>query len=81
MAQSKRKFYRTTITVTILSEEPYQYDNLLMVHNDITNGDCSGVHDITNSEELTAKQAVKALQKQASDPEFFGLTEDGEDLS
>lgn len=80
MAQSKRKFYRTTITVTVLSEEPYQYENLVQVHNDITDGDCSGKHSITGSVKLTAKQAAKAMREQGSDPDFFQLTEDGEDI-
>ena len=80
MAQSKRKFYKTTIKVVVLSEEPYQYENLVQVHNDITDGDCSGKHEITKAEELTAKQAAKALKAQGSDPEFFQITDEGEDI-
>ncbi len=31
-------------------------------------------------EELSGKQAAEALLNQASDPSFFNLTEDGDDL-
>jgi len=80
MAQSKRKFYRTTITVTVLSEEPFDYDNLEGVHYAITEGECSGHYETTKSETLTAKQVAEALQAEGSDPEFFQLTDEGEDI-
>lgn len=28
MSQSKRKFHKTVITVTVLSEDPFEWDNL-----------------------------------------------------
>lgn len=80
MVQSKRKFYRTTIKVVVLSEEPFDYDDLYGVHLAITDGDCSGHYETAKSETLTAKQAAKALQAQGSDPEFFQLTDEGKDI-
>lgn len=80
MAQSKRKFYKTEIKVTVLSEDPYDYESLSQVAFDIEGGDCSGEVKVIKKERLTGKEAAKALQKQGSDPEFFQLTEEGEDI-
>jgi len=79
MAQSKRKFYKTTITTVVLSEEPFQYEHLGDVQEQIYTGDCSGTFTDT-SEVLSAKEIVKALKKQGSDPEFFQLDKDGNEL-
>jgi hypothetical protein len=80
--ETQRKFYKTVIQVTILSEEPFSSDeleNLETVNYEITEGGCSGVVKEISHEELTGKQAAEALQAQGSDPELFQLTEDGED--
>ena len=77
---STRKFYKTVIKVTVLSEESFTYNNLADVHNAITNGDCSGAHSTVSVAELSGKDVVKALQAQGSDPCFFQLKEDGEDI-
>ncbi len=74
------KFHKTTIVVTILSEGPYDPESLGSVADDISFGDCSGVWTVTSSEELTRKEAAKALLAQGSDPEFFGIAEDDESL-
>lgn len=80
MSQSKRKFHKTVITVTVLSEDPFEWDDLEYVAYAITNGDCSGKIDETDHKVLSAKQAAKALQEQGSDPEFFRINDKGEDI-
>lgn len=79
MAQSKRKFYKTTITTVVLSEEPFRYETLADMQEQIYAGDCSGTFT-DKSEELSAKEIVNALKEQGSDPEFFQLDKDGNEL-
>jgi hypothetical protein len=76
-----RKFYRTVIQIEILSEEPYEGGDLDTIKYDITEGHCSGrLKDVVRSEEKNGKEMAGLLCEQASDPEFFMLTKDGEDL-
>ena len=77
--KSDRKFYKCTIQVEILCEEPFEWDDLYGVHLAITDGDCSGKAEQISSEVLTAEQAAQELITQGSDPGFFQLTETGED--
>lgn len=77
---SKRKFYKTVLTVEVLSEEPFDCNDLAQVHYAITQGDCSGVMNRGGSRKISARTMAKALLKQGSDPEFFGLDEEGNDL-
>lgn len=77
-----RKFYKTIFTVEVLSEdEPADGLNLKDIDYEITEGHMSGVVKDPIVIELTAKEAAQALLEQASDPEFFLLTAEGEDLS
>lgn len=73
------KYYRTIIQVEVLSEDSplTNVDSLHDVASAIDEGDCSGKVKITKVEELTGKQAAKALKAQGSDPEFFMLDDDG----
>lgn len=75
-----KKFYKTIIQVEVLSEEPFDYNDLSDVHYQITEGDCSGTFKTLSSDELDGKQAADALKAQDSDPEFFQIDEDGNDL-
>jgi riboflavin synthase len=75
-----RKFYKTVITVEVLSEEPYDETDLSQVSYDITEGHHSGVVKITSNEELTGKQAADELKAQGSDTDFFLLDENGDDV-
>lgn len=76
---TKRKFYKTVVQVTVLSEGPLENCGLEEIDYAITNGDCSGHVEEVSSTELNGKQAADALAQQASDPGFFNLTEKGED--
>lgn len=82
MALSTRKFYKTTYKVVLLSEDPMP-DNLSLsdVEYAMTEGHCSGEFDLDSEEPLDGLAMAKALIAQRSDPEFLGLTKDGEDLT
>jgi hypothetical protein len=68
----KQKYYRTIITVEILSDYPYSVDTLADVGYDMTDGDVSG-RIIEKCEEITKMEMKKALIAQGSDPAFvFG---------
>ncbi len=75
-----RKFYRTVITLEVLSEEgiPPQ-----MSFEEITSetmaGRYSGAQIGRDEFVIDGKQAAEALKSQASDPGFFNLTDSGED--
>ncbi len=77
--QSEGPRTRTTFTVTVLSEGPLpKHIDLDGVAYAITYGDCSG-HTERTDETLTGPQMAAALIAQGSDPEFLGLTADGEE--
>ena len=77
----KRKFYKTVLQVEILSETPVNFDNLADVAYAITEGDCCGtVKDILNNKEISAKKCAEQLFAFGSEPGFFQLDEDGNDL-
>ena len=76
-----RKFYRRVVTIEILSEdEPAEWEDLSDLEYLMTEDHCSGRTDVGFPEEVTPAQMAKLLIAQGSDPEFFGLTEDGNDV-
>lgn len=76
-----REFYRTIIHVEVLSEEPYVFDgNLCDVAADISTGDCSGVARKVQEEKCKGARMAQLLIAQGSDPEFFRLDENGNDI-
>jgi hypothetical protein len=78
---TNRKFYRTKVTVEVLSEDPIATDaSLYSICEAITTGGCSGVVNISEPGVLNGKEAAVALLKQGSDPEFFRIDEQGKDL-
>ena len=80
--RSKRKFWKTVITLEVLSEdEPIDdSEGLLEIYDEITYGACSGISNVVKQQQLTPKEAAEALIKQGSDPEFFGIDEDGNEV-
>jgi formylmethanofuran dehydrogenase subunit E len=74
-----RQFHRTVITVEVLSEEPYEFDDLEQTYQDIVTGDCSGTAKVTATETVDGPTMAKLLINQGSDPEFFRLDENGND--
>lgn len=76
-----REFYRTVIHVEVLSESPYVFTgNLCDVAADIVTGDCSGVARTVQEERCNGARMAQLLLAQGSDPEFFQLDENGNDL-
>lgn len=65
------KYFKTTITVEVLSNELIVPDSLEDIHNAITAGDCSGIWNIQGVQELTERQMAAALAQQGSDPGFL----------
>lgn len=71
-----RKFFRTTITVEVISEEcPVSELGLADIAREIAEGGCSGEIKNTRVEQLTPGQAAQALIEQGSDPDFLGLSD------
>jgi len=80
MAKSKRKFYKRTYKIELLSEEPLRDDlSLETIAYEMSEGHCSGVVIDEGEKILTASKMAKELVAQGSDPEFFQITENGED--
>lgn len=75
-----RKFYKTNITLEVMSEEPVDVSGLYeleeVVSRTIT-GDYSGRVLNCTEEVLDGAQAARALIEQGSDPEFFQIDKDG----
>jgi len=72
----KKKLYKTIITVEVISDEPYN-GGLGDLAYDTTEGDCSGAISWGEPTELVGMDAVKALEEQGSEPEFFGMDSEG----
>ena len=68
-----KRFYKTTVTVEILSEEPIGDPSLSTINYQIMEGDWSGRYNVTNVQELDEQEVRIALEKQGSDPDFFIL--------
>ncbi len=73
----KRKFYKTTVTVEVLSEGVLDFDNLADLHEIVADGDCVGRHWIEKSQTLTSKRMAKATYVFGSSPGFFQLDNKG----
>jgi len=78
---TERKFYKTIIKVEVLSEEPIP-DTLSLeeIAREAVNGDYSFTYDRKHEQLLNGVETARELQKQGSDPSFFNLTDDGEDV-
>jgi len=78
---SKRKFYRTVIELEVLSEEPIVDMAIGDINYEMENGHLSGLYKTKiQDKEVNGKEMAKMLQEQGSDPEFFLLDEDGNDI-
>ncbi len=81
MMGSKRKFYRRVFYIEILSESsiPEETDLNEIYHN-IVDGPWSGQIHCDEETEEEGKAMAQYLLKQGSSPDFFCLSEEGEDL-
>jgi len=74
-----RSFHHTIITVDVLSDHPFEFDDLEDLHLAITSGDCSGRWVVTHTEQVDGRRMARLLIGQGSEPDFFGPFEDAED--
>ena len=78
---TKRKFYKKTMAFEVLSEEPIPDDmSIESICEEATTGGYSMKLLPSTDTVLNGKEAADALLDQASDPGFFQLTADGNDL-
>ena len=74
----KRTYYRTTISVVVLSEEPISENmSLRDVMREADDGEFVAQTGDYISTEITSKQAADALYEMGSEPGFFRLDANG----
>lgn len=74
-------YYRTKVMIEVLHDVILPQDmSLSQLAYEITEGSFSGVIDWGQSEQLSAKEMAEAAILQGSDPEFFGIDEEGNKL-
>lgn len=78
-----RKFYKTTYTFTVLSEDhpPSSNMDLKDIIYECEDGGWSGAISSYSSVELSGPEMAIELSNQGSSPEFFDLDDDGTDIS
>ena len=72
-----KRFYRTVITIEVLSEEPVEAMDVDDIAYEIREGSYSGEVEFGPSEVVDGPTMARLLMKQGSDPEFFGLDDEG----
>ena len=78
---TEKKFYKTTITLEVLSEQEIgSCINLEYLSREIESGDFSGSVVGFESEKIDGKETANKLISHGSDPEFFMIDADGEDV-
>lgn len=81
MKPSQRKFFKTTIHVTVLSEDvPVEFSNLAELGHQIRDGDCCGKYEVKKQIRIQPHQAAQQLLRLGSEPGFFKLNGHGEDV-
>jgi len=76
---AKKTLYKTTYTIEVLTEENVNYD-LSDLSDVITDGEASGHEFRTKTVKVVGKDAVKECKKHGTDPEFFQMDEEGNDI-
>jgi hypothetical protein len=79
---AKKTIYRSVIKFEILSDEPIPDEMTLgELHDECDFGSYSGIHGyISQNKPIKGIKAVHLIKAQGSDPEFFGMDENGNDL-
>ncbi len=80
---AKKRIFKTVISYTILSEQPYTDMSLAQIEDECSGGDCIGGNFTTTvlNQELVGKKAVEQITALGSDPEFFQMDCEGNDIS
>ena len=80
----EKKIYKTIVQVEILSQEPLNDDfcnDLSGIAYEIVQGDLSGIVDTkVMNQELIGEEAIKEIINQGSDPEFFMMDKNGNEI-
>lgn len=77
---SKKTLYRTVIRVEILSENPFESNDLESINHEIHFADCSEfMEDVVRNQKIVGKRAINLLKNHATDPAFFNMDEEGND--
>lgn len=74
------KYFRTVVEIEILSEDEPWHGEVSELHRDIVHGDCSGTMKIKSNDEVTPNRMAQLLLAQGSDPGFFQLDADGNEV-
>lgn len=79
MSTGNPKFYRNTVTFTVLTEDEALSDDLSLetIARECDTGEFVGGDHTIVSTELTGKEAADALYDLGSEPAFFRLDADG----
>lgn len=81
IAMTKRTFYRRLVTLEFISEErhpgAWELEDAIW---DAKHGEGSMQEISDKTEEVDGKRAAEILVSQGSDPGFFRLTKDGNDV-
>ena len=77
---NKKQLHRTIIQVEVLSDGYFDFSNLAQLSHDSMYGDISSVSEVKETSILQGDEAVAAVVAQGSDPEFFGMDDEGNDL-
>ena len=77
------RFYRTRVLVDILSEDNPVGDGLSLaqIGYEIDEGGCVGTLEVAITEELTGLEVARRLTAMGSEPGFFRLDAEGNELS
>lgn len=75
-----RKFYKTVLTIEILSEDEPWEGTLDTLWDDVMNAHLSYAYSEDGVYKLTPSEMVIECHKQAIDPEFFLLDKNGNDI-
>ena len=76
-----RKFYKTTVTFTVLSEDPIPPNSNIGGIVDECNVGEYVMHSSTiNHEVLNGKQAAEELFNAGSEPQFFKIDDEGNEI-
>jgi hypothetical protein len=79
---TNRTFFKTRITVEVLSEEPIPPGTTIAaIADEAINGGYSMITVSEVESKLDGKKTAKALLRHGSDPEFFRIDENGEDVA
>lgn len=75
-------YKKTVVQVTVLSDDDFHIDQLSLnqIAYLISDGECSGLVEVVSDLEISGQQMAEECKKQGTDPSFFFLDENGDQL-